>query len=151
MFCRYCGASMPDNYKFCADCGTPILSVQPNSSPATDEVKSGSAPINEHASSVNTSNSPYSKWANAQPEHKHKPIGKRKKTAGLLGIFLGFFGVHRFYLGYTEIAFFQILLGVLGFVTFGITALGAWIWAIVDAIRIFKGKINKDADDNLLI
>ena len=146
MFCRHCGSKMPNDYKFCADCGTPILPVvNKESKPLYTEPTIAAAPASAPVS-------PYSVWAKQQQNvAPAKPVGKRKKTAGLLGIFLGFFGVHRFYLGYTEIAFIQIVLGVLGFATFGITTLGAWIWAIIDAVKIFKGKIDRDADENLLI
>ena len=40
-----------------------------------------------------------------------KPAGAEKKVvAGILGILLGAFGVHKFYLGYTKEGIIQILL-----------------------------------------
>jgi TM2 domain-containing membrane protein YozV len=41
------------------------------------------------------------------------PSGKRI-TAGILGILLGFLGVHKFYLGYTSTGLIQLLLGCCG-------------------------------------
>ena len=38
---------------------------------------------------------------------------KQKLTAGLLGIFLGSFGVHKFYLGYTKEALIMLLVSLL--------------------------------------
>lgn len=68
---------------------------------------------------------------------------KKKIVAGLLGIFLGGFGVHNFYLGYTKRAVIQI---VVSLVTCGI---GAW-WGIIEGIMILIGKIDTDADGNTL-
>lgn len=64
---------------------------------------------------------------------------KSKMTAGLLGIFLGGFGVHRFYLGYTGIGIAQV---VVTLITFGIGAL----WGFVEGILILTGTIDKDAE-----
>jgi len=67
-------------------------------------------------------------------------------AAGLLGIFLGGLGIHRFYLGYTAIGVVQLLLCLLGFVTCGITSIAAWIWGLVEGIMILTGNyITKDA------
>ncbi|MFF2245953.1 TM2 domain-containing protein [Arthrobacter sp. NPDC058130] len=61
---------------------------------------------------------------------------KSRLVAGLLGIFLGGLGVHRFYLGYTTIGIIQILLTVfVGIFTFGLVAL----WGFVEGIMIFAG------------
>jgi TM2 domain-containing membrane protein YozV len=50
-----------------------------------------------------------------------KPAGAEKKVvAGVLGILLGGFGVHKFYLGYTKEGIIQI---VVTFVTCGIGSL----------------------------
>ena len=59
---------------------------------------------------------------------------KSKLTAGLLGIFLGGFGVGRFYLGYTTIGIVQV---AVTWLTLGIGA----IWPLVDAILILAGKV----------
>ena len=64
---------------------------------------------------------------------------KNKFIAGLLAIFLGTLGIHNFYLGYNKKGITQLLLFVffMGWVSF--------IWSIVDAIRIFTDKIDRDA------
>ncbi|EIV25076.1 TM2 domain protein [Mycobacteroides abscessus] len=48
---------------------------------------------------------------------------------------MGFLGFGRIYLGQTLLGVVQLLIG---FVTFGIVAV---IWAIVDAVLIFGGKV----------
>jgi TM2 domain-containing membrane protein YozV len=73
------------------------------------------------------------------------PTLKSKLAAGLLGIFVGWLGIHRFYLGYTGIAVAQLILGLLGIVTCGITTLAAAIWGLVEGILILTGSIDKDA------
>ncbi len=80
---------------------------------------------------------------------------KSKMVAGLLGIFLGCFGVHNFYLGYTSKAVLQLVLTIVGFVLCCIfigvfLVLGIQIWAIVEAVMIFTGKIDRDAQGKLL-
>lgn len=76
---------------------------------------------------------------------------KSKLVAGLLGIFLGGFGVHNFYLGYTKKAIIQVSVWggcfLLAFCTLGITSLGCFgiaIWGLVEGIMILTGKINVD-------
>jgi TM2 domain-containing membrane protein YozV len=71
---------------------------------------------------------------------------KSKLVAGLLGIFLGAFGVHNFYLGYAKKAKTQLILGLVGILTCGILTSIIGIWGIIDAIYILTGKINVDGD-----
>lgn len=71
-------------------------------------------------------------------------IWQVKNRAGLLAIFLGQFGIHNFYLGYTNRAVTQLLVSILLSWTF-VAPLGIWIWAIVEAVKIFQGEI-PDAD-----
>lgn len=80
---------------------------------------------------------------------------KSKLVAGLLGIFLGSFGVHNFYLGYTNKAVTQVILSVVGYITFifivGFVFIAvASIWGFVEGIMILSGSITKDAQGNNL-
>lgn len=80
---------------------------------------------------------------------------KSKLAAGLLGIFLGCFGVHNFYLGYTAKAVTQLVLTIVGIVLSCIVigvflVLGIQIWALVEGIMILAGKIDTDAKGNKL-
>lgn len=66
---------------------------------------------------------------------------KSKVAAGLLGIFLGSFGVHNFYLGYTNKAVGQLVGTIIGFILSFIVigifiVLGIEIWALVEGILI---------------
>lgn len=76
--------------------------------------------------------------------------GKSKMAAGLLGIFLGSFGVHNFYLGNTGKAIGQLLLTLIGWIACGMGPLAAWVWGLVEGIMILTGKIDTDADGNPL-
>ncbi len=76
---------------------------------------------------------------------------KSKVTAGMLGIFLGYFGVHNFYLGYTGKAVAQLILTCVGWIFCGIGPIIASIWGIIEGIMIFTGSINTDAQGNTLV
>ena len=68
-----------------------------------------------------------------------KPAGKRKYLpALLLSIFLGHFGIDRFYMGLTGT-------GILKLLTFG----GCGIWWIIDVIQIATNSL-KDGDGKFL-
>lgn len=58
---------------------------------------------------------------------------KSKLAAGLLGIFLGTFGVHNFYLGYTGKAVAQLLITLL---SIGMLAWVSSIWGLIEGILI---------------
>ena len=69
---------------------------------------------------------------------------KAKLAAGLLGIFLGGVGAHRFYLGYTKMGVIQL---VVSLVTCGVGS----IWGFVEGILILCGTcIPTDANGNPL-
>ncbi|WP_330231894.1 NINE protein [Nocardia sp. NBC_00508] len=59
---------------------------------------------------------------------------KQKLIAGLLQIFLGSFGVGRFYLGYTGLGIAQLVVTIL---TCGLGG----IWGLIDGIMILVGKV----------
>ncbi len=65
---------------------------------------------------------------------------KSRVVAGVLGILLGSLGIHRFYLGYTTIGVVLVLMSTVGvFLTFGLSAIAAGIWGLVEGILILVG------------
>ena len=75
------------------------------------------------------------------------PNAKSKLAAGLFGIFLGAFGVHNFYLGFTGKAVAQLLITVL---SCGILSPVSAIWGLIEGILILCGNITTDANGNTL-
>ena len=63
---------------------------------------------------------------------------KYKYVAALLALFLGFTGLHRFYLGFYWLGIAQLAL------TAATVGYGA-LWGFVEAILLFTGRIEKDA------
>jgi TM2 domain-containing membrane protein YozV len=122
--------------KFCTNCGSPLENGK-NTCVACGHVVGGSVSGTAGVSS-NTNTNSNTNYA-APP--------KSKIAAGLLGIFLGGFGVHNFYLGYAGKGVAQLLItilscGVLGFVS--------GLWGFIEGILILAGSINTDAYGNPL-
>ncbi|WP_181036369.1 TM2 domain-containing protein [Arthrobacter sp. B1805] len=89
---------------------------------------------------------PYGQGAFQQGGYNQGPFGqpyapqKSRVIAGILGILLGSLGIHRFYLGYTTIGIVQILMSTVGAIfTFGLSAIAAGIWGLVEGIMILVG------------
>ncbi|MBR5722787.1 MAG: TM2 domain-containing protein [Oscillospiraceae bacterium] len=66
---------------------------------------------------------------------------KSKTAAGVLGILLGAFGAHNFYLGYTSKAVVQLVMTLL---SCGFLGVVSGIWGFVEGIMLLTGKINQD-------
>lgn len=140
MYCRNCGSQLSENEDVCLKCGVKAgvgNKYCPNCGQAVDE----NASVCVHCGTKFT--------APREP--------KSKLVAGLLGIFLGGFGVHNFYLGYNKKAIIQVSVSVacilLSCCTFEITligTLGIEVWGIVEGIMILCGKINEDGEGNPL-
>jgi TM2 domain-containing membrane protein YozV len=80
------------------------------------------------------------RWVRTRPGHGPVPSvsSRHKVVAGVLGIFLGPFGVHRFYLGFIGIGLLQMFLTI---ITFG----WAGIWGIIEGILCLTGQM-RDVD-----
>ena len=57
-----------------------------------------------------------------------------KLLAGLLGIFLGYLGIHKFVLGYNKEGIILLVLGLLGIVTCGITTSISGLIGLIEGI-----------------
>ena len=123
MYCRNCGQQIDDKAAVCVHCGVPVGT-------STDYCPNCGSPTSPTQAMCTNCGVQLQQAVPAGEQ-------KSKMTAGLLGIFLGGFGVHNFYLGYTGKAIAQIAL------TFCFGA-GA-IWGLIEGILILTGKIDKDA------
>jgi len=79
---------------------------------------------------------------------------KSKVAAALLCFFLGGFGIHRFYLGYTGLGIAQLVLFIIGWSTLilGVglfLVIGVEIWVFVDFILILIGKLKDSTAKDL--
>ena len=112
--------------------------IQGRASPQTLAQAEGSLewkPLNSYAEFADLAAT-----ASAPPILATTDLRKSKLVAGLLGILVGWAGVHRFYLGYTAIGVAQIL------VTFITCGMG-WVWGLIEGILILVGStITTDAD-----
>ena len=114
-YCPNCGTENGDTANNCSNCGVAFIQ-QATPTPG--------APV--------------------QPGVPAQPGAKSRMCAGLLGIFLGAFGVHNFYLGYTGKAIAQLLICVLGSCIAVGPAISS-IWGLIEGIMILSGSINTDA------
>lgn len=128
MFCYNCGKEV--NGVFCASCG------------AKQDVAGGAQTNNQQGYNPNQQQQYQQPGYNPNQQYQYQQNQgaqqKSKLAAGLLQIFLGAFGVGRFYLGYTGIAVAQLLVSIF---TFGIGA----IWPFIDGILILTGSVPCDA------
>jgi TM2 domain-containing membrane protein YozV len=85
--------------------------------------------------------------APAAPAAPAAPGAKSKMAAGLLGIFLGAFGVHNFYLGNTGKAVAQLLITIL---SCGALSFVSGVWGLIEGIMILTGSIAVDGKGNPL-
>ena len=131
--CKNCGNTYADELGVCPSCGTPVESK------ATDAQQP-----NFQQQGYQNAYNPNGYQAGAPVYNQNMVMQPRSRiAAGLLGVFLGAWGVHNFYLGFTSKAVTQILVTV---VTCGIGGL----WGFIEGIMILAGSINTDADGNPL-
>lgn len=147
MKCPNCGAEIASNAHFCQFCGatvtpqTPPPYTDPQTPPQTPYTAPQQPPYaNPQPPYTNPPYAPNGGWQGAPIPPGYQQ--KSKIAAGILGILLGAFGIHNFYLGYTNKALIQLLVTIL---TCGIGGFAMWIWGLVEGIQILTGTINVDA------
>ena len=114
MRCKNCGQELGEKVKICPIC----------------QAEQGANEVGNRSQGQMQEN-----VVNEQEVYEHQ---KSRLIAGLLQLFLGGFGVGRFYLGYTGVAVGQLCTLPL----FGI----GYIWGFIDGILILCGQLDLDAD-----
>lgn len=134
MHCKNCGQEIADVAAVCVNCGTAkgqgtayCANCGNATAPGAAFCLSCGAPTNEAAAAQAAVPAGYQQ--------------KSKMAAGLLGIFLGAFGVHNFYTGNIGKAVAQLLISVLSCFTLAIVS---EIWGLVEGIMILTGSIKTD-------
>ena len=62
-------------------------------------------------------------------------LRKDHVSAGLLAVFLGMFGVHKFYLGCNNAGFIMLAVSIIGGIcTFGLAAAVMWLIAVIEGV-----------------
>ncbi len=127
MFCKNCGNEMDQNAAVCVKCGY------------------GKGKGNKFCPNCGSELEPNAQFCvkcgvSVAPVAEVNPLNQKSKiAAGLLGIFLGGFGIHNFYLGYTGKAVGQLVLTICS------CGIGG-IWGFIEGILILCGNINTDAN-----
>lgn len=131
MFCKNCGNQMDDIAAVCVKCGVP-------KGVGNNFCFNCGNPLVPGAFVCTTCGAP----TNAAPAAGNPEL-KSKMCAGLLGIFLGVFGVHNFYLGNTGKAVAQLLITLL---SCGFLSPVSGIWGLIEGIMLLTGSINVDGN-----
>lgn len=89
---------------------------------------------------------PYGQQPYTPPSYAQPVVTKDHVAAGLLAIFLGVFGVHKFYLGYNTSGFIMLAVTILGSIfTLGLAAGVMWVIALIEGI-IYLAKSQSEFD-----
>lgn len=89
---------------------------------------------------------PYANAPYTPPSYAQPVVTKDHVAAGLLAIFLGVFGVHKFYLGYNTSGFIMLAVTILGSIfTIGLAAGVMWVIALIEGI-IYLAKSQSEFD-----
>ena len=142
MYCKNCGNPVEQGAAVCTSCGVPV-------GQGTNYCANCGAQLPTEAAVCMSCGFA----ANTVQKAPAVPGAKSKMAAGLLGIFLGGYGVHNFYLGYTGKAVAQLSIAIAAIVLSAIScgiliplAFITPIWGLVEGIMILCGSINTDAN-----
>lgn len=135
MICKNCSANIDDNVAFCPYCGA-HNDAQGSQQNAQGYQQSQNECYNQNEQQSGQyfyngqQNYQYQQQnTNYNPQQMNTEPTKDKLVAGLLAIFIGTLGIHKFYLGYTKSGVIMLLVSLL---TFGV---GATVMAVIALIE----------------
>lgn len=132
MFCKRCGAQLSEFSQVCEKCGAVVNEDAAFCQKCGAQMPVGAFYCPRCGSAVN-------QGRNGQAFRQQKS----KIAAGLFGIFLGWLGIHNFYLGYKGKAIAQLLISIL---SFGVLLWVSALWGLIEGIVILAGSNSCDAN-----
>ncbi len=155
--CPYCLSQLPDDAETCPGCGYKLdakpeaaaeasgfTAAAQQASEPTEPQTTYDAYVAQNQQAQDTPEPPYSSYQQSYDtagQQVYAPeSGKSNVVAGLLGIFLGSLGIHKFYLGYNKQGLIMLLVSLL---TFGVGAVVMEIIGFIEGI-IYLCKSKED-------
>ena len=136
-FCNQCGTALGEQDAFCPVCGSEVSVKE-----AHHTCASCGAAISDEDQFCSACGAPTGNQKVYQGTVQ-TPGRRSKLVAGLLGIFVGAWGIHNFYLGKISLGVIQISVTL---VTCGVGGL----WGFIEGILILCDRITVDGDGNPL-
>ncbi len=139
MYCKNCGNEMDENATVCTKCGCAKGTGNSFCSHCGEPANAGAAICLKCGCAI------------SEVPGINGYSTKSRTVAGVLAILLGQLGIHNFYLGFTNKGLMQLLISIIGSIfTFGLAAIGVWIWALIEGIQILTNKDSVDAEGKIL-
>ena len=135
MFCRNCGKELSEKAVACPACGVPPLAESKFCNNCGAQTTANQALCTQCGASLTAAASG----------------NKSKIAAGLLAIFLGALGIHKFYLGYNKEGIIMLLITLVGgMVTCGIASFVVSIIALIEGV-IYLTKDDRDFETTYVL
>ena len=145
MLCPHCNTNVADGSAFCENCGAALAAAAPAAAAAQPAAQVNAQPADAQYQPPAYGQAGEQQAQYQQPQYQYQQpqyqqgasgqIGtKNKLAAGLLGIFLGGLGIHKFYLGYTQAGVIMLVVTLVG----GILTLG-FAAAVMGIIGLIEG------------
>ena len=154
--CPSCGAENVEGTRFCVKCGTTLpASPQPESWRQSGDLGQQPTAQQDYSSGYSQQQTPSSGYPSYTPQQDLSSYqqqagdwmaqgANKKMAAGLCGILLGGFGVHKFILGYNTEGIIMLAAWVIGmFLTCGIASIAVGIVGLIEGI-IYLTKSDED-------
>ncbi len=119
MRCEYCDNPVPNGVTRCPSCGAAVSVIDIRAKP------SGQAALVQASGFAQIDKS----YSGAMPPVEYK----NRWVYILLGLFLGGFGIHNFYSGYTGRGVVKLLITI---ASFGFLIWVSWLWAVVEICTV---------------